>query len=66
MKAKILASYLLEHPELEVLGPERGGELMDIKPTVSTALYSPITDSTGEKIIVKEDEDFILIERGEL
>lgn len=64
MKAKILAKYLLEFPEHEVLLPGNNRK-RGASPTVSTALYSDIVDKE-ENVIVKEDEDFILIEGVEL
>lgn len=64
MKAKILAKFLLEFPEHEVLKMVGLG-WKGVKPSVSTALYSDIVDCE-EKIIVKEYEDFILIEGVEL
>lgn len=67
MKAKILAGWLLEHPDLEVLvnAVDHRDQFNSVKPLFSTALYSDIVDSE-HKIIVKQDEDFILIEGIEL
>lgn len=63
MKAKILAGWLLEHPDLEVL--MNSMNRTEIKPSITTALYSDIVDKEGN-VIVKEDDDFILIEGVEL